>query len=65
MRNTLRYILVAAGIGICAVLAQPADAQRAARDFHGRDLRGFTPHERGIWQGGRWQQGWHDNRFAW
>ncbi len=65
MRITLRRMLVAAAAGACAVLAQPAYAQREAHDFHGRDFHGFTPHERNIWVGGHWQQGWHDNRFAW
>jgi hypothetical protein len=34
-------------------------------DFHSRDFGRFSPVERGIWRGGRWQHGWHDNRFAW
>ncbi len=65
MRFALRYILLVAAVGACAMLAQPACAQRNAHDFHGRDFHGFTSQERGVWQGGHWQQGWHDNRFAW
>ena len=34
-------------------------------DFHGRDYHHFSPAERGIWRGGHWEHGWHDNRFAW
>lgn len=65
MRTTLRHLLIAAAIGACAALAQPAYAQREGRDYHGRDYHGFTPHERDVWRGGRWQQGWHDGRYAW
>jgi hypothetical protein len=77
MRITLRHVLAAAA---CVLLAQPARAQRDpdawhghephghegyGPDFHGRDFHGFSPAERAIWQGGHWQHGWHDNRFAW
>ncbi|MGA3401252.1 MAG: hypothetical protein ABSC95_18715 [Acetobacteraceae bacterium] len=65
MRTTLHHILLATAVSACAALAQPAYAQRDGHDFHGRDFHGFTPQERGVWQGGHWQQGWHDNRFAW
>jgi hypothetical protein len=34
-------------------------------DFHGRDFGHFSPAERRVWYGGRWEHGWHDNRFAW
>jgi hypothetical protein len=69
LRNTFRYTILAAGCA-CLVLAQPASAQHDAHGFHGGDFHGrkfyaFTPHERGIWLGGHWQHGWHDNRFAW
>jgi len=65
MRNVLRQLLLAAAIGAGTLLAQPACAQRDGHNFYGRDFHSFSPQERGIWRGGRWQQGWHDNRFAW
>lgn len=65
MRTTLRHLLIAAAVGACAALAQPAYAQREGRDYHGRDYHSFTPHEHDVWRGGRWQQGWHDGRYAW
>ena len=78
MQTLLRPLLLAAALGVCAAMAQPAFAQRddhhdhgdhgrdyRGRDFHGRDFHAFTPRELGQWRGGRWVHGWHDGRFAW
>jgi hypothetical protein len=76
MRPALPTLLCAFAAAACLALAPAAGADRdrdhggdrahsRAYDFHGRDYRGFTPHERDLWRGGRWEQGWHDNRFAW
>ncbi len=51
-------LLVSLGAGV--------DAQvRHYPDFHGRDFRHFSPHERTLWIGGHWIHGWHDRRYAW
>lgn len=65
MRNTLPRLLVMTLIAAGATGVPPAQAQRHDHDFHGRDIGRFTPQERRVWQGGRWEHGWHDNRFAW
>jgi hypothetical protein len=62
-RQWLSGVVLAAAV----TLALPAQAQRGhgAPDFHGRDFQHFSPHERDVWRGGHWNQGWHDGRFAW
>lgn len=63
MRRSFRRVLLCAVISAAAMGLQPAQAQR--HDFHGRDFGGFSSGERQMWRGGQWQQGWHDNRYAW
>ncbi len=67
-RNSL-VILAMLALGVT-----PAQAQHHqdnfhpdgySHDFHGRNFGHFSPAERGIWRGGRWEHGWHDGRFAW
>lgn len=65
MRNILPRLLAFALPVTCAIAMQPALAQRHGDDFHGRDVGHFTPQEHQVWQGGHWEHGWHDNRFAW
>jgi hypothetical protein len=79
MRNALRHVPLAAAVGVCLALAQPARAQHDnfdhghdfhgghfnGGDFHGRDFHSFSPLEMNAWRGGHWQQGWHDGRYAW
>lgn len=63
MRITFRLGLLAAVSATGLALPPLAHAQR--HDFHGRDYRHFTPHERREWNGGAWRHQWHDGRFAW
>ena len=73
MKATLRHVILPIVLGAGMALAAPAYAQHQDHgfhghpgyDFHGRDFRGFSPREMGVWRGGRWVHGWHDGRFAW
>ena len=63
-----RYLLSALClVGSLALLTVDVQAQQRGHgpDFHGRDFHHFSPHERSVWRGGRWVQGFHDGRFAW
>jgi len=33
--------------------------------FYGRSFGTFSPHDLGIWRGGRWVRDWHDGRYGW
>jgi hypothetical protein len=36
-----------------------------AFQFHERQVARFSPHELGVWRGGRWRHEWHDGHFGW
>ena len=71
MRTDLSRLAATAIIAAFARSVSAANAQHHCgdeyhgRDFHGRDFNRFSSAERGIWRGGHWEHGWHDNRFAW
>lgn len=65
MRNTFTRLLALAVLAGGVIAAPSAMAQHHGNDYHGRDYGHFTPQEHRAWQGGRWEHGWHDNRYAW
>jgi hypothetical protein len=63
--NRTKLFVAAAGLLAVIAAASTAQAQRRGYDFHGRDYRGFSPREVGVWRGGRWIHDWHDGRYGW
>jgi hypothetical protein len=65
LRLTSSAIVAAMAIAAVPVRAQHHHDDDFHGDFHGRDYGHFSPAERNVWRGGRWEHGWHDGRYAW